>query len=205
MAEGFYTDESVLGDGFPDGVWFCPHSNSFDDYEARNSLSPPLDSVVAAATGHIMARRDGTMVAVDFRVNFTDPTPLLVIRTVAGSNETRTWGVGRFFVSSRKVPPVCSSLSGISTWWASRVNTRSVYRDGGGEMTLDQAKVELPPTLELKMTAFPNPFNPRVEIKFTIPKPAQDPARDLRFPGTSGAESRVRGQTRRRGIGILDR
>ena len=40
--EGFYTDEAALGDGFPAGVWTSPHDNSFDAYEARNSLTPPV-------------------------------------------------------------------------------------------------------------------------------------------------------------------
>ena len=169
--EGYYTDESVLGDGYPDGVWFCPHTISFDSYEARNSLSPPLDEAVAAATGHIMARIDGSSVSVDFRVNFTDPNPLLVIRRVGGSSETRTWGVGEFSSIQETSTGLFVSLRDLDRVGWPREYTL-VYRDSGADMTLDQAKVELPPALELKMTAFPNPFNPRVEIKFTIPRPA---------------------------------
>ncbi len=45
-ALGYYTDEDVLGDGYPNGIWYCPHDNTNDSYQARNSLSaavpPPL-------------------------------------------------------------------------------------------------------------------------------------------------------------------
>ena len=45
-ALGYYTDEGALGDGYPDGIWYCPHDNSDGSYQARNSLSaavpPPV-------------------------------------------------------------------------------------------------------------------------------------------------------------------
>jgi uncharacterized repeat protein (TIGR02543 family) len=43
---GYYTDEDVLVDGYPNGVWYSPHDNTNGSYQARNSLSaavpPPL-------------------------------------------------------------------------------------------------------------------------------------------------------------------
>ena len=40
--EGFYTDEDLLGDGKPNGVWTSPHNAEYDGYEARNSTSPAV-------------------------------------------------------------------------------------------------------------------------------------------------------------------
>ena len=41
-AAGYYTDETSLGAGYPDGVWTSPHDATFGAYEARNSLSPAV-------------------------------------------------------------------------------------------------------------------------------------------------------------------
>jgi hypothetical protein len=76
--EGFYTDEDALGSGFPNGVWYSPHDEQYDAYEARNSTSPPVlpggDFPPDPPT--ILAPQDGlTGVPVDpeLRVNVTDP------------------------------------------------------------------------------------------------------------------------------------
>jgi hypothetical protein len=47
---GFYTDEDVLGDGYPNGVWSSPHDRYYGTYEARNSQSPAI-AVTFAALG----------------------------------------------------------------------------------------------------------------------------------------------------------
>jgi len=39
---GYYTDEGSLGDGYPNGVWYCPHDNTDDNYVARSSASDPV-------------------------------------------------------------------------------------------------------------------------------------------------------------------
>ena len=43
---GYYTDEDLLGDGYPKGVWYSPHDNTDGGYQTRNSLSaavpPPV-------------------------------------------------------------------------------------------------------------------------------------------------------------------
>ena len=50
---GYYTDEDTLGDGYPNGVWYSPHSETYGSYQARNSTSaavlPPYvtDTTVA--------------------------------------------------------------------------------------------------------------------------------------------------------------
>jgi len=41
-AEGYYTDEDLLGAGYPQGIWTSPHDNLFGSYEARNSLTPAV-------------------------------------------------------------------------------------------------------------------------------------------------------------------
>jgi len=40
--EGYYADEDALGDGYPNGVWASPHSETDGSYEARNSTSPAV-------------------------------------------------------------------------------------------------------------------------------------------------------------------
>jgi uncharacterized repeat protein (TIGR02543 family) len=39
---GYYTDEGSLGQGYPAGVWYCPHDNTDDSYVARSSASDPV-------------------------------------------------------------------------------------------------------------------------------------------------------------------
>jgi|GEM_PF-2515260 len=39
---GYYTDESSLGQGYPAGVWTCPHDNGDGSYTARSSASDPV-------------------------------------------------------------------------------------------------------------------------------------------------------------------
>jgi hypothetical protein len=48
--EGFYTDDSLGGTGFPTGVWTSPHDELFGAYTARTSASPsvpPSQTMVA--------------------------------------------------------------------------------------------------------------------------------------------------------------
>ena len=50
---GYYTDEDTVGAGYPNGVWYSPHSETYGSYQARNSTSaavlPPYvtDTTVA--------------------------------------------------------------------------------------------------------------------------------------------------------------
>jgi len=39
---GYYTDEDALGDGYPNGVWYSPHDDTYDGYQARNSVSDSI-------------------------------------------------------------------------------------------------------------------------------------------------------------------
>ncbi len=39
---GYYTDEDALGGGYPAGVWYSPHDETYGSYEVRNSLSPAV-------------------------------------------------------------------------------------------------------------------------------------------------------------------
>jgi len=63
--EGFYTDDSPGGTGFPTGVWTSPHDELFGDYTARTSISAsvpppfvcvesePCDDGLSCTTGDV--------------------------------------------------------------------------------------------------------------------------------------------------------
>ena len=74
---GYYTDEDSLGDGYPNGVWTSPHSETYGSYVARNSTSaavlPPVNQapnqpvLVQPVDGH------GVSTSPTLEVTVTDP------------------------------------------------------------------------------------------------------------------------------------
>ena len=74
---GYYTDEGSLGQGYPDGVWYSPHDNTYDSYVARSSASdsvlPPYNNPPNQPT-LVSPLDDAIDVALDpeLRVNVTD-------------------------------------------------------------------------------------------------------------------------------------
>ena len=130
------------------------------------------DAPVAAGTGRILAQAVPGGVQLRIETNLDRDDGLAVVRRAgagAAALAERRWAGSDLqaagYVGNRQLYQVLDTDQG---GWP-RLYDLVLERDGAS-LALNQASLELPPPLAVSLSASPNPFNPRVSIRFSLPE-----------------------------------
>jgi FlgD Ig-like domain len=130
---------------------------------------PPEDGPVAAVSGQILAERVSDAVELQIQTNLDQQSELAVIRCLeCGVSERRWAGAELTLMGSSGNHQVLRLTDQDQTGWPRQYDL--VYEDSGGTLTLDSVTLDYPQFTKIELKASPNPFNPMVNISFSLPR-----------------------------------
>jgi hypothetical protein len=130
----------------------------------------PEEIPVAVATGRLQARAEQEAVVVEIQTSLDSPADLIVEREDASAGDPRRW-------SSADLVSVTQGKDGLQAMLVDRESAgwprtyRLILAAAYREIVLAEIRMTTPGPLAVELSALPNPFNPRVEIRFALPEP----------------------------------
>jgi len=141
------------------GQWFDRDGDSANGDEYHVSWIRPDEVPVPAVTGHLRARPGSGSVTLDFDVRYPGSGRAEVERRAAPGVPGRAWALD---------PGSGRVTDDDAVGWP-RTYDLKLKSVGGPDLVLDTVEVPGPTGLPLQLEAVPNPFNPRLTVRFSLP------------------------------------
>jgi hypothetical protein len=130
----------------------------------------PTEVPVAVASGSLIGRAERELVELDIETNLDSFSDLVVERRTASPEEQRRWREAGMRGVAQGKEGLCARLVDNEPAGWPRTYTLMLAASPA-DVVLDRIELTLPQPVQLQLSALPNPFNPRVELRYALPEP----------------------------------